>query len=102
VSAKPKIGRPRVPKKLVKGSLLSVRFSDGERRTLDEVARLTGLTLSEWVRRQLLAATALARTSRGSIRCLRAFGEVLLRLNRAVEHGLLPLRPARDSFSGLG
>ena len=32
------VGRPRVPKKLAKGSLLSVRFSESERRALEQAA----------------------------------------------------------------
>jgi uncharacterized protein (DUF1778 family) len=46
-AAKPKVGRPRVPKKLAKGSLLSVRFSDDERKLLDQAAVREGVRLSE-------------------------------------------------------
>jgi hypothetical protein len=52
--AKP--GRPRVPKKLAKGSLLSVRFSESEREALERSAEREGLKLSEWARRALLTA----------------------------------------------
>lgn len=55
-ATKPRIGRPRVPKKLAKGSLLSVRFSEDERRDLEHAAKRAGLRLSEWSRSQLLAA----------------------------------------------
>jgi hypothetical protein len=55
---KAKPGRPRVPKKLAKGSLLSVRFSEGEREALERAAEREGLRLSEWARRKLLEATA--------------------------------------------
>lgn len=51
---KSRIGRPPVPAKLAKGSLLSVRFSDEEKRQLDGAAERAGLKLSEWVRRELL------------------------------------------------
>jgi len=50
------MGRPPVPKKLAKGSLLSVRFSEGERRKLAQAATKAQLRLSEWTRRVLLAA----------------------------------------------
>lgn len=53
---KAKPGRPRVPKKLAKGSLLSVRFSESERAALDAAAERDGVKLSEWARRALLAA----------------------------------------------
>jgi hypothetical protein len=48
-------GRPPVPKKLAKGSLLSVRFSTEERRALEQAAERAGVKLSEWARRRLLA-----------------------------------------------
>jgi hypothetical protein len=51
---KAKPGRPRVPKKLAKGSLLSVRFSESEREALENAAEREGLRLSEWARRVLL------------------------------------------------
>ncbi len=56
MSSKPKIGRPRVPKKLAKESLLSVRFSESERKALEEAAKRVGVRLSEWARRELLKA----------------------------------------------
>lgn len=54
---KVKPGRPRVPKNLAKGSLLSVRFSESERAALEAAAEREGGRLSEWARRQLLAAS---------------------------------------------
>ena len=54
--APPKLGRPPVPKRLAKGSLLSVRFSDDERKLLDQAADREGVRLSEWARRILLAS----------------------------------------------
>jgi hypothetical protein len=57
-STKPKLGRPRVPKKLAKGSLLSVRFSENERGLIDDAAKRSGAKVSEWVRHVLLAAAA--------------------------------------------
>ncbi len=53
-----KIGRPPLPKGQAKGALLSVRFSDAERITLDEAAQAAGERLSEWARRALLKAAA--------------------------------------------
>lgn len=58
MSRKARIGRPPLPKKLAKGSLLSVRFSADERRALERTANREGAKLSEWARRVLLAATA--------------------------------------------
>jgi hypothetical protein len=61
---KPRIGRPRTPKKLAKGSLLSVRFSNDERRALERAATHAGVRLSEWARRALIdSARALATES---------------------------------------
>lgn len=60
---KAKLGRPPVPKKLAKGSLLSVRFSGDERKTLDRAADREGLKVSEWARRALLAAASSAPAS---------------------------------------
>jgi len=52
--SKPHIGRPRVAKKYAKSSLLSVRFSNDERRALERAAKREGLRLSFWARRALL------------------------------------------------
>jgi hypothetical protein len=57
---KPKIGRPPVPKKLAKGSLLSVRFSADERKALKRAAERDGLHLSAWARKTLLGSVAQA------------------------------------------
>jgi hypothetical protein len=54
VSAKPKIGRPPVPKKLAKATLLSVRLAEGERKLIEQAAKRDGVGLSEWARRTLL------------------------------------------------
>ena len=53
---KAKPGRPPMPKKLAKGSLLSVRFSEGERQALERAAKRSGVTLSMWARSALLSA----------------------------------------------
>lgn len=51
----PRIGRPPVPKKLAKATLLSVRFTEAERAEIEKAARRDGVGLSEWARRVLLA-----------------------------------------------
>jgi hypothetical protein len=53
---KPRIGRPPIPKKLQKASLLSVRFSAEERRIIERAAGNEGL--SAWARRTLLASAS--------------------------------------------
>jgi hypothetical protein len=53
---KKKLGRPRVPKKLARGTLLSVRFSETERLKLEQAAQTQGLRLSEWARQRILKA----------------------------------------------
>lgn len=49
-----KRGRPPVAKKLAKGALLSVRFSESERETLEKAAKRADMRLSEWARAALL------------------------------------------------
>jgi hypothetical protein len=53
---KPRIGRPPIPKKLHKASLLSVRFSADERRIIERAAKDEGL--SAWARRVLLSVAS--------------------------------------------
>ena len=55
-TVKPRIGRPPVPKKLAKGALLSVRFSESERQLLLRAAEQEGERLSQWARTVLLEA----------------------------------------------
>jgi hypothetical protein len=57
----PRIGRPPVPKKLAKASLLSVRFAEGERQQIERAAKRDGVGLSEWARRALLEAAVTPR-----------------------------------------
>lgn len=52
---KKRLGRPPVSKQLAKEALLSVRFSQDERKALARAADHEGIKLSEWARRQLLA-----------------------------------------------
>jgi hypothetical protein len=55
---KVRMGRPPVSKKLQKGALLSVRFSESERLGLARAAARHQLSVSEWARRTLLSAAA--------------------------------------------
>lgn len=63
---KAKPGRPPVPRKLAKGALLSVRFSEDERRALERAAEREGLRMSEWARRCLLDAALPSRRQHAS------------------------------------
>lgn len=53
-ATKAKLGRPRVPKKLAKGSLLSVRLTQDERHKIEAAAERDGVALSEWARQAML------------------------------------------------
>ena len=44
-----------MPKKLAKGTLLSVRFTESERAEIEKAAKRGRVGLSEWARRVLLA-----------------------------------------------
>ena len=50
-----KPGRPKLPKHKAKGVMISLRVLPDERRAFEELADKTGLSLSEWLRRSLLA-----------------------------------------------
>ncbi len=52
----PRIGRPPIPRKERKATLLSVRLTEEERRAVERAAKEAGTGLSEWARRVLLAA----------------------------------------------
>jgi uncharacterized protein (DUF1778 family) len=62
---KTKMGRPRLPKKLAKGALLSVRFLEDERLLLDQAAKRAGISVSAWARNVLLAEAARSVQLRG-------------------------------------
>jgi len=49
-----KRGRPFVPKSLKKSDVLQIRVSEGDRKKLEEKARLAGKGLPEWVRERIL------------------------------------------------
>lgn len=56
--AKPKIGRPKLPKGEAKGRIVPVRFSAEEVKRLTAAASAKDQKLSEWIRSTLNAATA--------------------------------------------
>jgi hypothetical protein len=52
----PKPGRPKLPKGEAKGKIVPIRFTKAEAKRLTEAAKANNLTLSEWIRRAVLAA----------------------------------------------
>lgn len=56
----PRIGRPPIAKKDRKATLLSVRLTEAERRIVERAAKASGVGLSEWARRSLLALASSA------------------------------------------
>lgn len=53
---KRKPGRPKLPKGTAKGKILPIRFTKAEAERLAEAAKANDQTVSEWIRRTLLAA----------------------------------------------
>ena len=53
---KRKPGRPKLPKGEAKGKIVPIRFTKAEAGQLAEAAKRNGLTISEWIRRTVLAA----------------------------------------------
>jgi hypothetical protein len=51
-----KPGRPKLPKGQANGKIVPIRFTKAEAEQLTEAAKTNGLTLSEWIRRIVLAA----------------------------------------------
>jgi hypothetical protein len=49
-------GRPKLPKGEANGKIVPIRFTKAEAEQLTQAARRNGLTLSEWIRRTVLAA----------------------------------------------
>jgi len=45
-----------LPKDNAKGKIVPIRFTGAEAKQLAEIAKRNGLTLSEWIRRVVLAA----------------------------------------------
>jgi len=52
---KRKPGRPKLPKGEAKGKIVPVRFTKAEAEQLVEAAKRNDQTLSEWIRRTVLA-----------------------------------------------
>jgi hypothetical protein len=52
---KPKIGRPKLPKGEAKGKIVPIRFAKAEFDRLSRVAKANDKSISEWIRRTLLA-----------------------------------------------
>jgi hypothetical protein len=53
---KRKPGRPRLPKGQAKGKIVPIRFTKAEAERLADAAKANDQTLSEWIRRKVLAA----------------------------------------------
>lgn len=51
-----KPGRPKLPKSKAKGEMISFRVMPDERKKLVELADKDGLSLSEWLRKPVMAA----------------------------------------------
>ena len=51
-----KPGRPKLPKSKAKGEMISFRVMPDERKKLVELADQDGLSLSEWLRKPVMAA----------------------------------------------
>jgi uncharacterized protein (DUF1778 family) len=47
-------GRPKLPKAMARGSILSLRLQPSERRRLDEAAEKADMKITEWARKRLL------------------------------------------------
>lgn len=56
MSKKAKPGRPKLPRGESRGELVAVRFKPEERRRIETAARSASESVSEWMRRVLLAA----------------------------------------------
>jgi hypothetical protein len=52
-----KPGRPPLPKGSSKAVMLRVRITQDELRTIEELAKSSSQTVSEWIRRQLIERT---------------------------------------------
>ena len=48
-------GRPKLPRGEAKGKIVPIRFTKAEAERLAEAARKNDQTVSEWIRRTLLA-----------------------------------------------
>ena len=55
MNAKPKMGRPKLPKGAAKGVLIGARFSPEESKQVHETIKLSGKQKSDWIRSRLLS-----------------------------------------------
>jgi hypothetical protein len=54
--AKPKLGRPKLPKGDAKGRIVPVRFNPSDLKRIESAARASQKTISEWIRGTITAA----------------------------------------------
>jgi hypothetical protein len=58
VKQKPrKVGRPALSKREAKGRITGIRFSPDEYKRIEAAAKASGMKISKWMRRTLVAAT---------------------------------------------
>lgn len=62
----PKMGRPPKPKNQVKAATLSIRLTKEERKAAEAEAEHEGVSVGEWARRTLVAATTELRLGRSA------------------------------------
>ena len=53
---KPKVGRPKLPKGDAKGRIVPVRFNPADLKRVEQAARASQKTVSEWIRGTVAAA----------------------------------------------
>ena len=53
-----KPGRPPLPKGIAKAKYLRVRLTPAEYQTVEDAAKASGKTVSEWIRSNLIATSA--------------------------------------------
>jgi hypothetical protein len=55
-NAKPKVGRPKLPKGEAKGRIVPVRFNAPDLKRIEAAARASQKTVSEWIRGAIASA----------------------------------------------
>lgn len=55
-ATKPKMGRPKLPKGDAKGRIVPVRFNPTDIKRIEQAARASQKTVSEWIRGTVAAA----------------------------------------------
>ena len=53
---KAKVGRPRMPKGEAKGRIVPVRFTADDLKAMEQAARASKVTISEWIRSTIHAS----------------------------------------------